>query len=190
MRTDIFHGSSNTLPDFASLPDLFNEFGEISGSADKITIDLALSLGRAIADFAPRIAVGYSDCPFCRVLAGAFVSGSAATGAQVTELGPSFFAAASYLARSYLFNLMVFFENDKNCLSIRITDKFGLPIEQSLQAKIETKIRQNASNYVGMSDVIMPKSLSGSLDAFSSSTTKRGKLSGFTVSAGFEEIPL
>ncbi len=188
MRTDIFHGSSNTLPDFASLPDLFDEFGEISGSADKITIDLALSLGRATAEFAARIAVGYSDCSLCRLLAGAFVSGAAATGAQVTELGPSFFAAASYLSRSYLFNLMVFFENDKNCLSIRITDKFGLPIEKALQAGIETKIKQNDLNYVGMSDVIMPKSLSGALDAFSSSVIKRGKLSGFTVSVSGNSI--
>ena len=182
MRTDIFHGSPNALPDFAATPDIFDELGEISGSADKITIDLALSLGRATAEFAPRIAVSYSDCPLCRLLAGAFVSGSAASGAQVTELGASFFAAASYLSRSYLFNLMVFFENDKKCLSVRITDKFGLPIEKKLQDGIEEKIRQNDLNYVGMSDVIMPKSLSGAIEAFTSSVIKRGKLSGFTVS--------
>ena len=143
MRTDIFHASSNAVPSFLSPADLFDDMGEISGSADRITIDHAMALGRAAAECAARIAVGYSDCPLCRVLAGAFVSGAAATGAQVTELGPSFFAAASHLSRSYLFNLMVFFENDKNCLSIRITDKFGLPIEKSLQSDIELKIRKN-----------------------------------------------
>ena len=112
MRTDIFHASSNAVPDFTSLSDLFDDAGEISGSADRITIDLAMALGCATAEFAARIAVGYSDCSLCRLLAGAFVAGAAATGAQVTELGPSFFAAASHLSRSYLFNLMVFFEND------------------------------------------------------------------------------
>ncbi len=182
MRSDIFHATPHTLPDFASLTELFDETGEISGGANKITIDLALSLGKICSEFAARIAVGYSDCSLCRILAGAFVSGAAATGAQVTEFGATFFAAANSLSRSYLFNLLVFFENDKNCLSVRICDKFGLPIEKELQKQIERKVQKNEFSYVGISDVIMPKSISGTIDAFTSSVVKRGKLSGFTAS--------
>lgn len=181
MRTDIFHARAEALPINAPEKILFDEFGEICGSADKITIDLAMSLGKASAGVAARIAVGYSDCTLCRLLAGAFVSGSAATGAQVTELGSCFFAAASYLARAYLFNLMVFFENDGHRLCVRITDKFGLPIDDELKRRIKENAANDSSRYVGISDVIMPKSISGTLDVFIASMSKRGALSHYKV---------
>lgn len=179
MRTDIFHASA--APSKESNETFFNEFGEICGSSDKITIDLAMELGKATAGIAARIAVGYSDCTLCRLLAGAFVSGAAATGAQVTEFGSCFFAAASYLARAYLFNLMVFFENDGHRLCVRITDKFGLPIEDDIKQSIKENARKNIPHYVGMSDVIMPKSILGTLDVFTASMSKRGTLSQFKV---------
>lgn len=178
MRSDIFHARAEALPESAPSEVFFDEFGEICGNADKITIDLAMALGKASAGVAARIAVGYSDCTICRLLAGAFVSGAAASGAQVTELGSCFFAAASYLARSYLFNLMVFFENDGHRLSVRITDKFGLPIDEDTKQKIK---ESSFSRYVGISDVIMPKSILGTLDVFTAAMSKRGALSHFKV---------
>ena len=181
MRSDIFHARAEALPKNTSGEIFFDEFGEICGSADKITIDLAMELGKATAGAAARIAVGYSDCTICRLLAGAFVSGAAASGAQVTEFGSCFFAAASYLARSYLFNLMVFFENDGHRLWVRITDKFGLPIDETTRQQIKEISETNATHYVGISDVIMPKSILGTLDVFTASMSKRGALSHFKV---------
>ena len=176
MRTDIFHASAAPAKESGQI--FFDEFGEICGSADKITIDLAMELGKASAGVAARIAVGYSDCTICRLLAGAFVSGAAASGAQVTEFGSCFFAAASYLARSYLFNLMVFFENDGHRFCVRITDKFGLPIDENTKQQIN---RSSTSRYVGLADVIMPKSILGTLDVFTAAMSKRGALSHFKV---------
>ncbi len=176
MRTDIFHASAAPAKESGEI--FFDEFGEICGSADKITIDLAMELGKASAGVAARIAVGYSDCTICRLLAGAFVSGAAASGAQVTEFGSCFFAAASYLARSYLFNLMVFFENDGHRFCVRITDKFGLPIDENTKQQIN---RSPTSRYVGLADVIMPKSILGTLDVFTAAMSKRGALSHFKV---------
>ncbi len=182
MRSDIFHAKAEALPKNISGEIFFDEFGEICGSADKITIDLAMALGKTSAGVAARIAVGYSDCTLCRLLAGAFVSGASASGAQVTELGSCFFAAAAYLARAYLFNLMVFFENDGHRLCVRITDKFGLPIDDTLKRQIKENAEKRPSRYVGISDVIMPKSISGTLDVFTASMSKRGALSRFKVS--------
>ena len=179
MRSDIFHASATPVKESGEV--FFNEFGEICGSADKITIDLAMELGKATSGVAARIAVGYSDCTLCRLLAGAFVSGAAASGAQVTEFGSCFFAAASYLARSYLFNLMVFFENDGHRLCVRITDKFGLPIENDIKQRIKDNSKNFTSRYVGISDVIMPKSILGTLDVFTAAMSKRGVLSHFKL---------
>ena len=182
MRSDIFHARPEAFPKVDSECKLFDEFGEICGGADKITVDLAMTLGRASAGVAARIAVGYSDCTLCRLLAGAFVSGAAAAGAQVTELGSCFYASAAHLSRTYLFNLMVFFENDGHGLSVRITDKYGLPIDDSTKSKLEKLANGSLPRYVGISDVIMPKSITGTLEVFTASMAKKGALTHFKVS--------
>ncbi len=181
MRNDIFHIAAPDSPFSFFENSLFDESGEICGAADKITPELAMILGRACAEIDARIAVGYSDCTMCKLLASSFISGAASSGAQVTELGSTFFAAAAYVARTYLFNLTVFFENDAQRLCIRITDKFGLPIEQTIQSQIEASTRGVKSASAGICDVIMPKSITDSADVFVSSLRKRGSLSGFRV---------
>ncbi len=182
MRNDIFHISAQNFPQTFPPKISFDESGEICGGAHEITPELAMKLGRACAELDARIAVGYSDCTLCKLLASGFISGAASSGAQITELGPSFFASVSFLARAYLFNLMVFFENDSQHLCIRITDKFGLPIEASMQRQIEAATAKTNIPSAGVCDVIMPKTISDSASAFISALKKRGALSGFSVS--------
>ncbi len=180
MRSDIFHaGAQNSKFQKGSL---FDEFGDICGNSDKINTELSLKLGIACAGEFPRICVGVSDCTMSKLLAGAFISGAASAGAQITELGASFFAASAYIARTYLFNLMVFFENDGCRLCIRITDKFGLTLERALRDEIEAKVNAQNLQVAGISDVILPKAISESTEIFTSSLVSQGKLDGVSVS--------
>lgn len=180
MRSDIFHAGAQNSP--LQRNSLFDEFGEICGNSDKINTELSLRLGIACAEQFPRICVGVSDCTMSKLLAGAFISGAASAGAQITELGASFFAASAYIARTYLFNLMVFFENDGCRLCIRITDKFGLTLEKALRDEIESWTNASKRRPAGISDVILPKAISESTEIFTSSLVSQGKLDSITIS--------
>lgn len=182
MRTDIFHAGAQNFGIQKNFEQLFDEFGEICGNSDKITAELALRLGIVCAGEFPRICVGCSDQTITKLLAGAFISGAASAGAQITELGASFFAASAYIAKAYLFNLMVFFENDGCRLCIRITDKFGLPLEKSVRDEIESAVITSPAQKAGISDVILPKTIAESTEVFTSSLVTQGKLEGFSVS--------
>lgn len=161
---------------------LFNEAGEICLGAEEATPELAMRLGRSSAEIESRIAIGYSDCTMCRLLASSFAIGAASSGAQVTDFGSSFFAAVSTLARTYLFNLTVFFENDAGRLCIRITDKFALPPNRETQSKIEHNMKTENSPSLCFSEIIMPKTIADSTDVFVSSLKQNGLLRGVRVS--------
>lgn len=181
MRSDIFHVNPDMLPDGISYPSLFNELDAIGGGVSEITPELVMKLGFSAACCATRIAVGYSECSICKLLANAFISGAGSCGAQVTEIDAGFFAVASYIARSYLFNLTVFIENDGGKLRIRMIDKFGLPIERTFQRQIEYIASRRNIPRAGMADIVMPKSITETRDAFALSAAKRGTLEGFSV---------
>lgn len=161
---------------------LFNENGEICGTISEITPELLMKLGFTVAKFATRIAVGYSDCTMSKLLASAFITGAASSGAQVTEVDASIFAVASYIARSYLFNITLFIENDKSCFRIRMVDKYGLPIERDVQRKIDSHYKNHDVFRAGVSDVVMPKRITGSREVFASAVAKRGDTDTFSVS--------
>lgn len=182
MRNDIFHITPPSLPTFRNVEPLFNEAGEICLSAEEATPELAMQLGRSSAEIESRIAIGYSDCTMCRLLASSFAIGAASSGAQITDFGSSFFAAVSSLARTYLFNLTVFFENDAGRLCIRITDKFALPPDMETQMRIQNNMKKQNPPALGFSEIIMPKTIADSTDVFVSSTKRIGLLSGFRIS--------
>lgn len=161
---------------------LFNENGEICGTISEITPELLLRLGFTVSRLANRIAVGYSDCTMSKLLASAFITGAASSGAQVTELDASVFAVASYIARSYLFNLTLFIENDKSCFRIRMVDKYGLPIDNDAQKRIDALYKKRDIFRAGVSDVVMPKRITGSREVFASAVAKRSDAASFSVS--------
>lgn len=181
MRTDIFHLKPDIPPDTLSYPSLFNELNAISGGVSEITPELAMKLGYAAAGTASRIAVGYSDHSVCRLLASAFIAGAGSAGARITETDAGFFAVASFIARSYLFNLTVFIENDGGRLRIRMIDKYGLPIERETERQIEYFASRGNLRRAGVADVVMPKNITGAKEAFALSAAKRGSLDGFPV---------
>ncbi len=181
MRTDIFHLDSYIPPDGLSYPQLFNELDAISGGISEITPELAMSIGYAAAKTAPRIAVGYSECGICSLLANAFIAGAGAGGAKLTETDASFYAVAAYIARCYLFNLTVFFENDNGRLRIRMADKFGLPPEREVQRKIEFNAASASHPALGAADMVMPKRITGTKEAFALACASDDKIAGFPI---------
>ncbi len=182
MRTDIFHRKPDLSPDTLAYPPLFNELNAISGGVSEITPELAMELGYTVGEIAERVAVGYSDNSVCKLLANAFIAGAGASGVQITETDAGFFAAATYIARTFLFNLTVFFENDGGRFRVRMIDKYGLPIERELQRKIEFYAHRASFPRAGASDTLMPKSITGAREAFSLSASQKGELDGFAVS--------
>ncbi|MBR5543741.1 MAG: hypothetical protein IKU65_06575 [Oscillospiraceae bacterium] len=188
MRSDIFHVNPHIDPDGTIPSSLFDENGEICGSSSEITPELLMKLGFATAKTATRIAVGYSECTLCKLLANAFITGAASSGAQVTEVDASIFAVASYIARSYLFNLTVFIENDKSSFRIRMADRFGLPIGKTTRRQIEGCIRSKKVFRAALSDIVMPKNITGSREVFESSVAKRETDSTFPVSVSGKGI--
>ncbi len=182
MRSDIFHRNPDLSPDTLSYPPLFNELNAISGGISEITPELAMELGYTVGEVAERVAVGYSSHSICKLLSNAFIAGAGSSGVQITETDAGFFAAAAHIARTFLFNLTVFFENDGGRLRVRMIDKYGLPIERELQRRIEFYAHRAASPRAGAADTVMPKSITGAQEAFSLSAAKKGKLDGFSVS--------
>lgn len=182
MRNDIFHADPNIHPDGLAFPTLFNELDAISGGVSDITPELALKVGAASAQIASRIAVGYSDCGICTLLANAFIAGAGSVGAKVTDTDAGVYSVATYLARNYLFNLTVFMENDNGKLRIRMCDKYGLAPERDLQKKIELHTASRRAVRTGIPDTACPKRITGTRDAFALSSAKYGKSTGFEVS--------
>ena len=182
MRTDIFHRKPDLSPDTLAYPSLFNELNAISGGVAEITPELAMELGYTVGEIAERVAVSYSDHSVCKLLANAFIAGAGSSGVQITETDAGFFAAAAYIARTFLFNLSVFFENDGGRFRVRMIDKYGLPIERELQRKIEFYAHRASFPRVGAADTLMPKSITGVREAFSLSASGKGVLDGFAVS--------
>lgn len=181
MRTDIFHHNPEMPFDNISYPSLFNELNAISGGVSEITPELSMKLGYAVASTAQRIAVGYSDYTICRLLANAFIAGAGSAGAQITEIDAGFSAVAAFIARTYLFNLTVFFENDNGKLRIKMIDKYGLPIEREFQRQIEFFASRRKLRRAGIADIVMPKTVLGAREAFAMSCAARGGLDGYPV---------
>lgn len=182
MRTDVFHKNPDIPLDGISYPSLFNELVAISGGNAEITPEFMIKLGCASACCASRIAVGYSEQSICKLLANAFIAGAGSGGAQVTEFDAGFSAVASYVARNYLFNLTVFIENDKGRLRIKMIDKFGLPIDREFQRKIEAFTHAENFSHTVTSDILMPKSITGTREAFAIDCANTDVMEGFRVS--------
>ena len=179
MRNDIFHHTPLVPIDGLSYPTLFNEPGECSGSATEITPEFALKLGYACSGIFNRISICATEHGICQLLLCAFISGAGISGAQILKNDADFYAAASYVALAFDFELTVFIENDGTKLRIHLIDKNGFPIKEDTQRKIVSNFGTNASFTI--TDIQVSNSIHGTKEFFASNFKQSHSSKGLAV---------
>jgi mannose-1-phosphate guanylyltransferase/phosphomannomutase len=172
----------SNLITYAGKPDAFIEAGAISGMANiDITPELCAGVGLAAAGCGMRVGVGSTGDAVCDMLKSALVSGLCSAGAQVTEIDVRFAAAAVYVAKSYMFNLTVFIESNKDTVNIRFFDRLGMPLSGEARRGIETRMLSGEARRCDINGIIKPKLVTGAGEAYAASLLRHGALRGFSA---------
>lgn len=168
---------------------LFGDDGTISGIINfDITPESAGSLGCAIAACGMRIGIGYHQNGACEMVANAISAGISAAGAQITHVDAENCAVASYVAKSYLFDLTIFVNQKNEQMHIHFYDKLGLPIERQIQRKIEGELQRGEYKRAECDSITRIRRVSGAGEAYLAWVTADRKARELSVAVHGEHV--
>lgn len=140
----------------------FTKPGVISGAlGTAVTADACLRLGEAARDFS-RVGIGWNGGEGARVMAEAFGCGVCAAGGELIRHDGDFLACASYAGQVFDLPMTVFFEENRDEISISFFGKNGGKITHDTERKLEAALLEphkalprrtgRASTVMGLTD--------------------------------------